>query len=486
MSFFDDAITTLGQGLAQTAIQAATDETGYDVGGALNVLFGNGQTTGGQDITVLIGAVNNSNLSQPFVEQIQNSLTQQVDLLAALGTQLNALSQQISGLNSAIAGIQAMLQKIDKEILYTQWEIVDTDITNFLTSINVAYGQYSTYLAQGIGVNQQTGPVADLCAEILSANNGAGELSAAISQLLIDDDQRKGVLQLWTAMIVPLISDNLIDFREAADKYFTYYQRMAYAQLQATNLAMEAYNFQGSSDLAKNMWSSYRNQLIAHENCFITWLMPLIAAGVQRIEDPSNPHDSNSLLAVLQLNPSAWTGSAPYYQPSSLLQRAEQILADLYVTEPTDRRVVVHMLNDAGPWIENVVASAPVSISLNNGEPVLPSRSYSMPRYTLQSGNPGDPIIDENFYSNAFYLRRYVFETLPTESGPVPILDGVYGLTNLNGRDGLVPIETYTSFPTTVPFMDAGPLGYPMTVSSQSPFAFANFLAYYGQYAVGF
>ena len=53
MGFLDDAISNLGQSLAQTAVATVSDETGYNVGGALNALFGTGQTTGGQNLATL-------------------------------------------------------------------------------------------------------------------------------------------------------------------------------------------------------------------------------------------------------------------------------------------------------------------------------------------------------------------------------------------------------------------------------------------------
>ena len=62
MSFLDDAISNLGQSLAQTAVTAANQETGYNVGGALNALFGTGQTTGGQNLGNLPAALGSTSL----------------------------------------------------------------------------------------------------------------------------------------------------------------------------------------------------------------------------------------------------------------------------------------------------------------------------------------------------------------------------------------------------------------------------------------
>jgi hypothetical protein len=95
---------------------------------------------------------------------------------------------------------------------------------------------------------------------------------------------------------------------------------------------------------------------------------------------------------------------------------------------------------------------------------------------------PGDyPTgMDFNFHvfldpegSSLIYLNRHVYATAP-DGKPIP--DGVYTLTNLNGHDGLVPIDTYGW--SKVPFQQPQVLGHRLQIGPASPFDFMNFAAY--------
>ena len=491
MSFFDDAITTLGRGLAQTAVGAISDETGYDVGGTLNALFGNGQTYAGENLANLSSAVNSSNLPGSDNTEIQNYITQQTDMIAGLGIQLSGLANQISGLEKTLSNIQELLQKINQQNLYTQWEIVDTTLVNGTSVLTTSYNQYSSYLANGCGPDNPSGPVATLCTEILDPDGGAVQICNLISTAISDDGERKGVLQLWSNMVVPLVSNGIIDYRQAVDGYFSYYQRLAYAELQATNLVMEAYNFKQTPKLASQAWADYRQYLLSQEQAFIQWLVPIIAAGVRVTDGPSPWYPILTHLASLELNPmypsfyQSWREPI-YYQPSALFKRAEQILADLYLTEADDRRVVVHMLYDH--LFQSLVGAASISITSSDGGSegaVSPSVTNVMPVYDLLAGQEGGRVPDETFCSNQFVLQRYVFTASGSQSddtGSDPsFADGNYTITNINGQSGLVPINTYVSngvIGGKFPFCPTAQLNYVIPISPETPFGFVNFVAY--------
>src|ERR1043165_1955465 len=96
MSFFDDAISTIGRGLAQTAAQALTDETGVDVGGIMNTLFGNGQTSGGEKLSTIQQELTTDwKGSEQTLEVLSASIGQQGAQLIEMGNQISAIATAI-------------------------------------------------------------------------------------------------------------------------------------------------------------------------------------------------------------------------------------------------------------------------------------------------------------------------------------------------------------------------------------------------------
>lgn len=489
MSFFDDAISTLGRGLAQTAVQAATDATGFDVGGTLNALFGNGQETGGQNLNNLSSELNNSNLPTEAISALETGLSQQAAQITALGDQLTTLSSEIANIKGEIANIEAKLDKINQEILYIEWQAVNTPIINLITTIKTSYMEYANILSLGIDAKTPTSDVTNLTTQILDPDGGAVTCSAAISAYINDDGQAKGVLQLWSNMVCALINAGLLDYRDAAEQYFQYYQKLVYAQLQATNLVMEAHNFHGDYNLAKIAWNDYRSQLISQEKEFIQWLSPIIASQIQGSKVSGSGYFAGAISAAFQMNPSIlmlppngpWTTApTPYYEASSLYQRAEEILANLYLTQDDDRRIVAHMLYDGTPIIAQTVEGVRITIeptSSSGGDELHATRTDRMQKYIIQNGHMGETTIDMNYYSNTFYLARFVFEK---GAGGSAIQDASYCLTDLNGTHGLIPLETYlcSLHGGKANFCNPGPLAYSLPINSTSPFGFVNFLAY--------
>jgi len=491
MSFLDDAISTVGRGLAQTAAKTLSDATGFDVGGTLNVLFGNDQKMGGQDLTALEQNLPNSWTGAPAqLQMLQSGLEQQTQLVSDLGTSLSALAVAVDAITGQIGDIESMLDKIGQGQLYQEWQAIDSSITPYLASVQTSFTTYGEYIAD-FAETESTLVIA-LTDNIINTNDGPRVALTAISKYIIDDGQARGVLQLWSTMVAALVAADALDYRDATDQYFAYYQKLAYAQLQATNLLMEAYNFLGDGAQAKKVWNQYRAYLLAQEDTFVTWLVPLVTAGVAA--DYSVPTDGTSfsfscLDASMQLNPglqrvpkgrvSKDTASNGYYAPSPLFQRAEALLATLYVTEPADRRIVVHMLYDCVEEISSLLSGVNLTLSSSDAATEVAARRSSRlgapfpyPYKPLQVHAPPDP----NLITSGFFMKRYVFSAGASSAA---LADNTYSITNINGQDGLLPMETYLSEQNPNPaFMNQNVLSQQVSVDGAKPFDFMNFMAY--------
>ncbi|MEH0194439.1 hypothetical protein V7S57_01765 [Caulobacter sp. CCNWLY153] len=476
MSFFDDAISNLGRGLAQSAVSAISDATGYDVGSALKSLFGGAQTKGGEDLAQLQQALPSDwSGSADQLLMLTNNITQQQGAIQDLGSQLSSLSNSIGGISTRIANIESLLQKLNQEQLFQEWATADNSLQPYAIKTGTAHTQYAAYIDEYDST--PTDMISDLVENVLDLNSGPAASLDIIHQAIQSQEQQRGVLELWSSMVAPLVSAGYIDYRHAVSQYMNYYKKLALAQLQATNLLMEAYNYEGSK-LAPQAWSQYKGYLLAQETTFITWLYPLVAAGVWLV--PKARVTFSAALAATDLDPglqslqpSTGQYGPGYYQPSMLFAKAEQMLATLYVNGEADRRVVIHLAYEAEQYISQLVGGAVLTLTPQpEGDVVKPTSSDLLPlKFHAQ------PRVDDN-YSGDFYVRRFVFQS---DTNDAALADGEYNITDINGHHGLVPMEAYMGgiyLPAKFPFMRDAVLQYGLSVSQASPFDFMNFFAY--------
>jgi hypothetical protein len=497
MSFFDDAIGAIGQGLAQAAVTGITAETGVNVGGALDALFGNGQTTGGTNINAAAAGIiaafgpDGSDPDAQVLSTLQADVGQQTAAIAALGTQLNGIVSSLAQITGTIDNIQTMLQAIDAEEKYQAWQTADNFIEVFIVNINAAYTQYAGYLTNY--TTTPTSEITGLVNAILNPIDGPLAGVEGINKGMLDDGEKRGALHLWSSMVKPLVQQGQLDYRLAVQQYFQYSQKLTYAQLQAANLLMEAHIFRGDQTSADEMWKEYRACLLSQETAFIGWLVPLVFAGVEGgvFVPPGGAFEGVNFTAydaTLQLNPgiqyvrgdAADPGNA-FYEPSRIFKAAEELLATLYVTAPEERRIVVHMSYPNASSISNLLTGLFMTLTPGGTSTVVHSSSNAVLGSPFPFPSPGDysPMFpDQNIYNGlGFYLNRYVF----TEAAPSGLTDGQYQLTDLNGLNGLVPLQTYMSGTYRAPappFQQKNVLAYTMQVNSASPFDFMNFVAY--------
>ena len=494
MGFFD-AISSIGEGLAQTAVQSVSDQTGINVGSALTALFGGSQTAGGENLQNLQTTVASSGLPPAAISQLKASLETQGRLVADLGGTVASISGTLANFQADFDQIESDLAAIHLQQLYQAWQTSNIPNSALVVVANTAYQQYSDFLSD------YTGTPTSAVTDFLTSLNGLNSPEAVVQQIhenIVGRDQQKGLLQLWTEMVTPLIVRYTIDYRDAVQQYMRYYQQLVFAQLCATNLAMEAATFSGAADLAAAAWTSYQQAVAAQENVFISSLIPLVSAGGTDprawIKGSFNFSDVVMAQAALQLNPGLITlpadptADSAYIEPSAVFERAESLLASLAVTDPPTQRIVVYVTYVDGV-IAGVVSPVALTLSSTNGQPPVAASSEAILGPFILSG-----FSDYNFWTGAigttgrFWVKRFVYTGDALQSG-------TYTVTNMNGVNGLVAMDTYASTGDEgalgesggpAPFMNGNVWKYPLSVDPTSPFAFMNFLAYCTPYFPGY
>jgi hypothetical protein len=498
MGFLDDIVSDVGQSLEQSVRDYAKGQINAAVGGTMAYLFGD-QETGGAVLLGLSGAIGNASGLDPLqIKTLQSGVDQQAAAISWIGNQLQFVAKQVQNLTGQIANIEQLLGEIGQELKYIKWADRNGLMLSDFAHIDSKYSTYAAYMADPIGMSSSH--IADLAKQI---TDSMGEACRHISYVMLSQgNQDKGALELWSEMVTLLVAKGLVDYREAVSEYMDYYSRLTYAQLRATNLLVEAYHYQDfgpvKSSRARRALEEYKGLLLSQEDQFIKFLFPLVVAGATNIDwhpvtEPGMPSNPPRFCftapdAAMQLHPGIqWLRTDPergkgYYAPSSVFMAAEKLLANLYVTDPTARRIAVHMVYGSGTGgsIYRAVNAAHPTLDYwgqgNNpiAEPI-PPRTFPI------GPDPYPTFIDFNFNVSGdpemgpsnIYLNRLVYATTP---GGQPIPDGVYTLTNLNGHDGLLPIETYGW--KGVPFQQPQVVDYKMQIGPASPFDFMNFAAY--------
>lgn len=474
MSFLDDAISTIGQGLAQTAVTDASKETGMNVGGMINTLFGNQQASGGSDMANLLASLQGQfSGSEDQLLLLQSSIINDTELLQDMGDQLQAISNTLGQISGEIAGIDVLLAKLERQELFNTWNAVDIEVNAYRAATIAAYGDYGSYMAKAKTTKARE--IEGLVTSILATESfGPSDAVQFIHDEIVPSGQGQSVLKLWSDMVIPLVTGGLIDFREAVDQYIQYYQRLAYVQLQATNLLMEAHIYYGDSTQANTAWTNYREALLDQENSFISALLPLISAGGTMMSWPGvAPRFGYSAnYAAMQINPEIQllTAGPSYFQPSAMLRRAEEVLAQLFVTKPDDRRIVIHMIYSAEDPIKSLLAPIKISLQSSGGATIAPSSTASLGTFSYGDYSGLDP--------NLVFggdVTRMVYGGANSSSQGSNFTDGSYTIQNMNNQ--LPPQSTYAAS-ENVNFMGDGILAAKLYIDGIAKFDFTNFVAY--------
>ena len=487
MGSFDDALLSIGQSVAQSASGYVREVTGPAVGNILGTLFGGGQLTGGSDIAKLDAKVDAAFADDPADLKILNmQMSDRATQLTEMGTELDAVH---ASLTTLIADVNAMAKTLDglaAKQAYTLWSQQDQPVHGAVDSILAAQGQYAGIAADYVKADPEE--VKNFVDTVLNATQGLDDDMLTINSYVLSDGQSKGVLQLWSEMVAPLVATAQMDYRYAVQQYTAYYTKLASAQLFAANLLVEAHNYYGHG--AEKTWSTYQGYVVDQEDQFIQWLVPLVYSGVTARWSPTVDYRPCGPLytavdAAMQLHPGvqAMPGDSAgggYYSPSAVFADAEAMLASLVLTDPENRRIVTHMVfsDDKQGTLKHPIDGISISLQAVAGEnsaaqadTVLPMMTSKF-SYWFPDWAPGAPSsIDLNIFGPKFWLYRQVFATSSTGEA---LRDGSYQLTNFN--DVLPPIRNYLS--NAVFFQETKVLDYTLHVAPTSQFDFMNFGAY--------
>jgi hypothetical protein len=485
MGFLDSVISNLGNSLEQSVTTYANGQIDSAVGGTMGYLFGGDQKAGGDTLGGLPDALNRVfDQGSAQLTTLLSDVTQQQQEITAIGNQLQAVSGMIQQITGEIANIEAMLSKINQQQLYATWKETNDQIKVYVNVVDTTYQTYADYMQAAIG--KPTTEISRLADDITSPTTGVKTAANGIGKFLLSGgDQDKGALQLWSEMVTPLVTQGVLDYREAVAEYMDYYSKLAYSQLRATNLLIEANHFYDDAKQAGSEWEEYKKLVLSQEDQFIQYLVPLVVAAIPGpwVDLPGQQFSMENFTAVeapMQLHPGLQTlpsdadSGSGYYAPTSIFRDAEKMLASLYVTGPEQRRIVVHMLYRGGPngTIASAVNGVPLTIAPATGGSISPTHQAQFgPLLTINAGLadkdavPADPNFRVDVYSGSvFYLNRLVYED---------VLDGTYNLYDLNNT--LPPIDSMVG---KTPFQQKKVLGYTLQVNAATPFDFMNFGGY--------
>lgn len=490
MGFFDDALSTMGQSLAQSASGYVQGVTGPVVGNMLSTLFGGEQSTGGANLVQLQTDVQSANLKASDIALLNGQLAAQTTEIQNIGTQLTALSSAVALIQSQVQAMKMVLGKIAQAQLFQAWQAVDIEMT---TAINKIHSDYSILSGFTANYANTSGSQVKSVMEELQVNGPLDAMNLINAFILNGGGQSQGVLQLWSAMVAPLVQNGLMDYREAVDQYTAYYMKLVSAQLLAANLLVEVSNYFAINDdhtAAMSAWSGYKTCVLSQEAEFIHWLVPLVYSGVMAYAAVIPPYISGPgytyYEAAMQLHPGLQAmpgdaGGEGYYAPTSIFENAEAMLATLSVTDPHDRRLVVHMVfsDDQYGTFKTPIDANPITLTFSGSSTVTPTHvskfGYTGFPVLLPTGTP-----DQNFF-NGQYMHLYRHVYAQDKNNPTALQDGSYQLTNLNGK--LPAMQTYAAGNERPPapavsFQETKILSYLLNVSSTSKFDFMNFGAY--------
>ncbi|WP_299704632.1 hypothetical protein [uncultured Tateyamaria sp.] len=368
--------------------------------------------------------------------------TSQADAIKDLGDQLDSIATAVEALTDQLAEDMKMIQKelraIEQEQLYLAWEIRDNDLQQYISRLNVQYKTFLTYAANPDSTSQQE--VTNLVEEILDTNQGAKVVIAEVNTLLVGgggNSSSKGVLQLWSEMTEPLIKAGKMSCYAALETYFQYYVASAYAQQRALYLVIEAYHQSGNDPAAQEARRTYQDYVKSQEIPFVQNIDAMLRMQLQggvHAASSGKTYDFDYVKALQEYSSSGfWVGA---YTPSATRARAERIITNSMCLADDKNRLVIWMIY---PPVNTGGQNTPKSVDFNNVSVEVQvagneaGASYP-PAYINDIVTNPVPGINNpsDYFKQAHYARRMVFEDLP---------GGSYVMKDKNGQDGLDPVS---------------------------------------------
>ncbi|WP_299749194.1 hypothetical protein [uncultured Tateyamaria sp.] len=359
-----------------------------------------------------------------------------------MGDQLDSIASAVDVLTKQLTDDMKLIEKelkaIEQGQLYNAWQIRDNDLQQYIARFNVQYKTFLTYAANPDSTSQQE--VTNLVEEILDTNEGAKVVISEVNTLLVGGggtSSSKGVLQLWSEMIEPLIKNGKMSCYTALETYFQYYVASAYAQQRALYLVIEAYHQSGNDPAAQEQRRTYQDYVKRQELPFVqnidAMLRMQLAGGVNR--NPTQlSYDFDYVKALQEYSSGGfWAGA---YTPSASRARAERIITNSMCLAEGKNRLVIWMtyppLMHGGHNLPKTIDFSNVSVEVQAASNDV-GVSYPPAYIDDIVTKPGPGLVEPpNYFEQAHSARRMVFEDLP---------GGSYVMKDRNGQDGLAPIS---------------------------------------------
>jgi hypothetical protein len=391
--------------------------------------------------------------------------SEQAQEIKNLGVQLDQVAEAVSAMRLELKNdmnyIQEELREIKEEQLYIAWEVRDNDLQEYITQINVQYKRFSDYANNPKETSKLE--VSNIVEDILNTNNGAANAMAQIHTILIGSGKDKGVLQLYSDMIEPVIMSGKQSCYTALDSYFNYYIDAAYAQQRALYLLIEAFHQQENNPLAKSQRINYQKFVKSQEIPFLSTIDKMLR---QEIKEERNILEYSK--AVQDYSGQGYY--AAHYNPTQPRAKAERILANSLCLDVTQKRLVVWMiyptLSSGGVlYDKRDFDGLTINVCIAGNESssgISPSYSHIV---TTIEGYTGGTLYD--LYTTDHKYKRMVFEDLP---------GGSYGLKDMNDIPGLEPVDG--SNQKVDYFQDPKYLNYQMIINDTQKSNFMDFSVY--------
>jgi hypothetical protein len=381
-----------------------------------------------------------------------------------IGQQLTNIQKSMEVLKKELQDIENQLEKIVELDIFITWQNVDLKVMEYVTKIATQYDRFIEYANNPKTTSEKE--VDELVKEILDTNVGAEVNLMELRTLILSSSElEKGVLQLWTEMVIPHvgIGNDKILYGQAIEYYYNYYIKIAYAQVQAANLLVEAFNKDKNQPVAKDKWQSYRDMMKDQEVPFLINIDQILGAVLTYENYPvtgSHPTVDFWTAAQVYFPCGVWK---THYTPSTIHTQAETILANAQAMGPDERRIVIWAVYPNKNW-----SNPPLPIDdLNNVKLQLECVSNK-----LDNGIDADysdviegPPCDR--YNQKHFIKRFIYSTTK---------DGTYKMKDKNGQDGLIDIHTCYQDPCR--FQDPSCLAYTMNVNALQEFDFMDFTVY--------
>jgi len=416
----------------QTEIIKRSEKMGILSSFGISIVKGMGSEVGGEVAGWALSKIFGDSGTPKSDPEVLNSIKDLSSQLSGVADSVKFLNTQI---NDDMNEIEKELQAIQQEQLYISWETRDKDLQKYITQQNIQYQRYLDYTKTPKETSQMN--IQEIVTQILDTNNGAEQMMGQINTLLVGSGKDKGVLQLFSEMMEPLILNGTVSCYRALDSYFNYYRSAAYAQQQSLYLLIEAFHQRGDDSEVENEHKKYQENVKSQEIPFLSRIEYMLLEQIKYgASEPSISFDNYSAAQDYQAQGYFFS----YYKPTPVRAEAEKILADSLCLKDDENRIVVWMIyptlaGDGSIWVGGHSRNFdPTDYEIGLQPIGNQDMAAISPGYVNQVSiinNPNKNLPPESISASHMFKRMVYSDLAP----------GNYSLQDLNGKPGLEPAD---------------------------------------------